>query len=612
MDLLRFADDSALTPISELRQAAKGRAKETEQKLSSALDSVAQEMAYPRWDALVEASWVLHPPGTAENLDPHNHLLIRHSRGRRSLISLALPSEEEAGSADLSLTVHDWMEGGIRQQALIVRNDPRQGRTLTLSDEEKASLQSARTLQARVRAIAPIALAAAQDDIPRMVGRPRSPADNLEAISNGPVPSVDTVHVLAEIPGEKSSYEAVVGIGESRASLLARLRTEETPGLGLYRIQKNGSIVARRAKLETRDGARYSLEKAIRVISFLSWTGLEYPRGREHNRAHHDANTMANGDLYDHYHVLRDHKSGATVVLNQPYSGHHAINNRGLLNLIKPGTRTAEAPPFASLQGLSRILFHSPVGQGADLAAIVDGATAAALIARNTKIEITAKSVRAPKTATSKKPSSSKPLSPASDLQLDLSAIPRDEARLLEDDLLSIEQLKTPYWRNKMKAFRGEELLSWDLQDKYQDTGITLDDVIESLRACPLDSDIWGFLHLFDFSEVMKAECFRRGAVAGEIYLGRKFFAEEEGSFWGLLETRPYMRCMTLLYRSLVKMERAEDAFAIGKRMLELCPNDNIGIRFSIEDVEAAIGDSELSSDLAQAFKEQDMASSLD
>ena len=72
------------------------------------------------------------------------------------------------------------------------------------------------------------------------------------------------------------------------------------------------------------------------------------------------------------------------------------------------------------------------------------------------------------------------------------------------------------------------------------------------------------------------------------------------------------MRCMSLLYRSLVKMERPEDAFAIGKRMLELCPNDNIGIRFSIEVVEAAIGDSELSFDLAQAFKEQDMASSLD
>lgn len=607
MDLLRFADDSALTPISELRQAAKRLTKTTGQKLSSAQDAVAQEMFHPRWDALVEASWTVHPPQSEGNPDPERHLVTRISNGRRLAISLMLPTGDEPDGQDISLAVHDWTEGGAAQRLLIVGLAPYWGRPLPLSEAERARLAEATTLQAQVRAIVPIVVAAA-DTIPRMIGKPRLRVTDYEDMHSEDLPEESgTVRLIAEVPGGKDRYEAEVRTRESRDALLSWLRTEETPGLYDFRVQKDGSLVARRAKFKTAESARDALWRAVNITGFLSWTGLEYPAGRHHEKAKWEFYRIGESDLFDHYDILRDRKSGATVVLNQPYQGHDEINRKGLLNLLNPGTVTAEAPPYASLHGLSRILFHSLEGQGADLEAIVDGAIAAARLVRKTDITLSGpRDSTAGKKATSRQKTSREFLSPVNGLQFDLSGISNLEKWALHDRLPSVEQLQTPYWRSKMKAFYDREMLSWDLHDQLQDGGLSLNDVVEGIRSCPLDADLWGFFEIFDFSEVAKAECYRRGVIAGEIYLGRNLFEREAGAFWAVLETRPYMRLMNLLYRSLVKMERPADALPIGRKMLELCPNDNIGVRYSIEAVEAAVGDPSLSSDLAEAFCDED------
>ena len=609
MDLLRFADDSALTPISELRQAAKRRAKKSGEKLSSALDAIAKDISYPRWDALIEASWVLHCAATDENPDTHYHLLNGIRAGRHVSIALPIQTHSALEPFDISLAVHNWTEANVFQQVLIVGNTAQEGRLLTLHEHDVASLKVANTLQAYVRAITPIILAAADSDIPKMVGKLRSDQSLFDASSKEPPAPHDTVRIIAEIPGERSYYEVLLGIAESQASLHLRLRAEETPGLGAFRFQKDGSLIARRAKFKSSESAREAITRAVHVISFLSWTGLEYPRGREDEQAKQDAYAISQGNLYDHYHVLRETSSGATVVLNQPYRGHRSINTSGLLNLLRPGSVTAEAPAFAGLLGVSRTLFHSLERQGADLESITTGAIFAFLTAKHADIKMTEQSVRGPKKKGSGNVlSSDEYFSLVSDLHFDLSDIPVAETQLLNHELPSVDQLRTPYWRNKMKAFEGKELLSWELQDQYEGGGITLGDVFEKLRACPLDCDIWGFLHLFDFSETTNAECYRRGAIAGEIYLGRKYFTRETGSFWSLVETRPYMRSLNSLYRSLVKMKRPADALAIGVRMLELSPNDNMGISRSIKDVEAAIRDADLSSNLAELFKDQDQS----
>jgi len=74
-------------------------------------------------------------------------------------------------------------------------------------------------------------------------------------------------------------------------------------------------------------------------------------------------------------------------------------------------------------------------------------------------------------------------------------------------------------------------------------------------------------------------ELYRKGMEAGERALGKKFFAEEVGYFWGILETRPYMRAREGLAKCLWATGRHDEAVAHYREMLRLNPNDNQGIR---------------------------------
>ncbi len=65
----------------------------------------------------------------------------------------------------------------------------------------------------------------------------------------------------------------------------------------------------------------------------------------------------------------------------------------------------------------------------------------------------------------------------------------------------------------------------------------------------------------------------------GEEKLGAKMFEECRGQFWGLLETRPYMRARQELITALAICGRFEEAAAHGEAMLELNEDDNQGIR---------------------------------
>ena len=72
---------------------------------------------------------------------------------------------------------------------------------------------------------------------------------------------------------------------------------------------------------------------------------------------------------------------------------------------------------------------------------------------------------------------------------------------------------------------------------------------------------------------------YRQGVEAGERTLGKKAFKEDVGHFWGLLETRPYMRARAGLAQSLWEAGQREDAVDHYWDLLRLNPNDNQGIR---------------------------------
>jgi len=64
-----------------------------------------------------------------------------------------------------------------------------------------------------------------------------------------------------------------------------------------------------------------------------------------------------------------------------------------------------------------------------------------------------------------------------------------------------------------------------------------------------------------------------------ESFFGKDYFQENRGHFWGLTETRPYMRTKLHLIETLLDLERIEDAIHHCEEMLLLNPNDNQGVR---------------------------------
>lgn len=74
-------------------------------------------------------------------------------------------------------------------------------------------------------------------------------------------------------------------------------------------------------------------------------------------------------------------------------------------------------------------------------------------------------------------------------------------------------------------------------------------------------------------------ELYAEGLSAGERALGPQLFEEEAGHFWGLVETRPYMRARLGLAQVLEALDRRDEAMAHYRELLRLNPNDNQGVR---------------------------------
>lgn len=73
---------------------------------------------------------------------------------------------------------------------------------------------------------------------------------------------------------------------------------------------------------------------------------------------------------------------------------------------------------------------------------------------------------------------------------------------------------------------------------------------------------------------------YEAGIQAGERAIGTRMFTENRGHFWGILETRPYMRARGGLAKTLWKMGRRQETIDHYWEMLRLNEHDNQGIRY--------------------------------
>ena len=101
---------------------------------------------------------------------------------------------------------------------------------------------------------------------------------------------------------------------------------------------------------------------------------------------------------------------------------------------------------------------------------------------------------------------------------------------------------------------------------------------------------------------------YRKGVEAGERALGKKAFKEDVGYFWGLLETRPYMRARAGLAQSLWEAGQREEAVEHYWDLLRLNPNDNQGIRDLLMACLIELGRDKEAEKLFEQFEEDGMA----
>jgi tetratricopeptide (TPR) repeat protein len=84
---------------------------------------------------------------------------------------------------------------------------------------------------------------------------------------------------------------------------------------------------------------------------------------------------------------------------------------------------------------------------------------------------------------------------------------------------------------------------------------------------------------------------YEEGVRAGERALGKDNFDDMMGDFWGILETRPYMRARLGLAQVLLALGEQQQAADHMWDMLRLNPGDNQGVRYVLLDILFLMGD---------------------
>ena len=170
----------------------------------------------------------------------------------------------------------------------------------------------------------------------------------------------------------------------------------------------------------------------------------------------------------------------------------------------------------------------------------------------------------------------------------DLSRIMREQAFESLDDaaqfmqrLMAKEGGRIPRSRTQGPAEQAQELIyqAWEAKTDRQAAALAR----QALEIFPDCADAYNVLAETEARSAEDARTFyQQGVDAGRRSLGEAFFREHTGHFWGMIETRPYMRACQGLADCLWALGRNRDSIAHCESLLELNPDDNQGIRHGL------------------------------
>lgn len=151
---------------------------------------------------------------------------------------------------------------------------------------------------------------------------------------------------------------------------------------------------------------------------------------------------------------------------------------------------------------------------------------------------------------------------------------------------------------------QAEQLIeqAWETEDERG-----LDMAVTALCLWPNCADAYTYLGV-QAGEVAEIALpmFTLGVTAGYEALGQERFDEYTGQFWGLLETRPFMRALAELGRINRELGALEIAASHFAEMLRLNPTDDQGIRYELLATLLEMGDTEAASALLQDYRDEE------
>lgn len=155
------------------------------------------------------------------------------------------------------------------------------------------------------------------------------------------------------------------------------------------------------------------------------------------------------------------------------------------------------------------------------------------------------------------------------------------DRRALEGNLSSLASLQAMFGRKPSRRSAVDEAQevmyqAWDTTNRMKRIALARK-ALEISNDC---ADAYVLLAQEEASTIDAARtCYEHAVAAGERALGKKAFKEDVGHFWGILETRGYMRARMGLGQALREMGDLDGAIGHFADMLRLNPNDNQGVR---------------------------------
>jgi tetratricopeptide (TPR) repeat protein len=202
---------------------------------------------------------------------------------------------------------------------------------------------------------------------------------------------------------------------------------------------------------------------------------------------------------------------------------------------------------------------------------------------------------------------------------------PPFDRRLMERDLLALKQTiegknfgsveemnkymreinqdgKLPRWVPKTPLEQAQTLIYEALETVGRRR---LELAEQALKISPDCADAYVLLAEERAKRVKEAlGLYEAGVRAGERALGKKVFEDEVGHFWGMVETRPYMRARAGLAQCLWALGRIEEAISHFHALIRLNPNDNQGIRYILAASLLEVGDIDALQQLLDQYDE--------